>query len=110
MRRLLVILLVVATAAFAGIALDTSSRYELNNCASGGGDGGIAYTASPTEGQYLFRVTGADTWVCIAATCASGGELFASGTIFLWQVPRGGQTVSCRSSASTGNAIWTRAN
>lgn len=103
-RFLLLLVLVVATAALAGIALDPSQRFEINNCAAGGSS-----SVAPIEGQYLFRVVTTDTWVCLAATCASGGELFTAGTVFLWQVPRGGLTVSCRSTGSTGNVIWTRA-
>lgn len=92
-----------AISSVVGLSLDVSSRYEINNCASGGSS-----SVSPVEGKYLFRVTTADSWVCLAGTCASGGEHFSAGTVLLWQVPRGGQTISCRSTASTGNVILTR--
>lgn len=103
MRRLLVILLlVVATAALAGIALDTSTQFEINNCPAGGSS-----SVAVNEGDYLFRVTDADVYLCYAATCVTGGAKFCSGTIFELAIPRGGATLSCRS-AGTGDVVLTR--
>jgi hypothetical protein len=101
-RLVLLLVLVVATAAFAGIAIDVNRRYEMNNCAAGGSS-----SVAPVAGQYLFRVTTADTWVCWSGTCASGGELFSAGTVFLLQVPSGGSTLSCRSTGANGNVVLT---
>lgn len=86
-----------------GISLDPGTRYEFTDCASGG-------SASQTaiEGDYLLRVTDADSWLCYAATCATLGEKFPAGTVMRISVPRAGQAFSCRSGASTGDVILTR--
>lgn len=109
MRRLaLVGILLLAVAAMAGgIALDTSRRVEFTDCSS---SGSTAQTV--TGGQYLLRVTDADTFLCIAdsgATCATGGEKFPVGTVVLLTVPGTSKSVACRSSSSTGDAIFTGA-
>lgn len=110
MRRLgLVALALLPLAAIAGgIALDTSRRFEFTDCSSGG-----SAAQTVTGGQYLLRVTDADTFLCFAesaATCASGGEKFPSGTVVLLSVPGTSKSVACRSSSSTGDAILTAAN
>lgn len=109
-KPLLPILLLAGAALAGGLVIDTSQRLELTNCSSGGHDGGQL-----AEGQYLVRVTDADTNVCIQSgldagylSCSSGGEKFPSGTIILQSIPRGGATVTCRSSTSTGDVIYTR--
>lgn len=105
MRYVLLLVTLLAAAAFAGgIALDTSRRFEFTDCASGGSG-----AQTLTENQYLFRVTDADVWVCWAATCASGGERFPVGFAAVISVGRGGSQLSCRSTASNGDAIFTRA-
>lgn len=104
MRATLLALLVLPALALAGIALDTGVRYEFTDCAAGG-----SASQTAVAGQYLLRVTDADAWLCYGATCASGGERLPSGTVILFQVPAGGQTFSCRSTASNGDVILTSA-
>lgn len=110
MRHLIcaALIAVLPNVAFAGgIALDTSRRFEFTDCSS---SGSAAQTV--TGGQYLLRVTDADTFLCIAesgATCASGGEKFPVGTVVLLTVPGASKSVACRSSSSTGDAIFTGA-
>ena len=102
---LLLVTLLAASVAFAvGIAIDVTTRFEFTDCAAGG-----SAAQTLTENQYLFRVTDTDVWVCWAATCASGGERFPAGFAAVISVGRGGSQLSCRSSASTGDAIFTRA-
>ncbi len=109
---LLTILLAVAAPVVAlaatGVALNTGVRTELTDCASGGS---ASATLKPNV-TYLFRVLGSDTFLCYAATCATGGEGFPMGTVMLLATPANGGsdiTISCRSSASTGDLIFTLA-
>lgn len=103
MRKLALLVCLVGCGALAGaLTLDTGRRFEFTDCASGG-----SAAQTLTVGQYLMRITDADVYVCYAATCASGGERFASGTIIGIAVGLGGQQVSCRSTTSTGDAIFT---
>lgn len=91
-----------------GIPLDTGTRVEFTDCSSGGSS---AQTFS--EGTYLFRVTGDDVFLCFAAsaaTCAANGEKFPQGTVMLLTIPRDKRSVACRSSTSTGDAIFTLSN
>lgn len=107
-RAALLFLAVALPALAGGINLLTSTRAEFTDCASGGS---VAQTL--TAGQYLMRVTDADTFLCFAAsgsTCASGGEKFPVGTVVLLTLTTGQVSVSCRSSASTGDVIFTAAN
>lgn len=111
MRRLgLVALALISLAAFAGgINLLTGTRFEFTDCASGGS----AAQTLTTPRQYLLRVTDADVFLCFAesgSTCATGGEKFPSGTVILLNVTSDKASVSCRSSASTGDVIFTAAN
>ncbi len=107
MRLLLLLtaLLVGGAALAAGVALDTSRRFEFTDCAAGG-----SAAQTLTLGTYLFRVTTEDVFICFAATCASGGEKFPTGTVMLVSIGRGGSSVSCRSALATGDAIFTAAN
>lgn len=98
-------ILMPALAVAGGIALNTGVRFEFTDCAVGG-----SASQAVTEGTYLMRVTDADTFVCYAATCAAAGEKFPAGTVVLLTVGRAGQTMSCRSSASTGDVILTLAS
>lgn len=101
------VLLLAAAAIAGGIALDTSRRFEFTDCSSGG-----SAAQTVTGGQYLLRVTDADVSLCIAesgATCATGGEKFPVGTVVLLTVPGASKSVACRSSSSTGDAIFTGA-
>lgn len=97
------VLLVAGLAVAQGITLNTGLRTELTDCASGGS------SSSTLTGnvRYLMRVTDSDVFLCLTATCATGGERFPSGTVLLYQVPNGGHTISCRSAASTGDIIFT---
>lgn len=110
MRRLaLLAAALLATVAVAGgIVLNTATRAEFTNCAAGGS---VAQTLA--VGTYLVRVTDADAWLCFAAsgsTCAADGEKFPSGTVILLAITGNKASVSCRSSASTGDVIFTAAN
>lgn len=108
MRHLKVLLLLAVSAlAMAGpVRLVVGTRFEFTNCASGGSS-----AQTITEGTYLFRVTDADVWLCLAAssaTCASGGDVFPVGTVIRMAIPRGGQSAACRSTASNGDLTFTR--
>ncbi len=107
MRKLLLLVGLVSFSAVAsGLALDTAIRKEFTNCESGGS---AAQTLA--VGNYLFRVTDKDVFVCLAAsasTCASGGEKFPMGTVIRLTIGADQVSVSCRSSDSTGDAIFTR--
>jgi hypothetical protein len=88
-----------------GLHLNPAKRFEFTDCASGG-----SAAQTVTGGVYLFRVTDADVFLCFAdsaSTCATGGEKFPSGTVVSLSIGGGGQSVSCRSSASTGDVILT---
>lgn len=103
MRKLALLVVLLGCSALAGgLALDVGRRFEFTDCASGG-----SAAQTLTTGQYLFRVTDADVFICYEATCASGGERFAVGSIIGIAIGLGGQQVSCRSATSTGDAIFT---
>jgi hypothetical protein len=108
MRKLgLALLLFPMLALAAGLALDTNVRTEFTDCASGGSSAGVLVR----DTQYLMRVTDADVFVCFAAsgsTCAAGGEKFPAGTVVLVTITGNQVSASCRSSASTGDVIFTR--
>lgn len=57
-----------------------------------GCDGGAAQTV--TAGNYLVRIAAADSTVCSASTCTSGGQTWPQGTIIYLAYPTG--SVSCR--------------
>lgn len=74
-------------------------------CAAGGSS---AQTLTAAQaGNYLMRVTAADVTMCLASTCAAGGQAWPTGTIIYLTLPAG--PVSCRSAASLGNLYLTRA-
>jgi hypothetical protein len=101
----LALALLAIGASGAGVPIDTDKRFEFTDCASGGS---AAQTVTP--GDYLFRVKDADVALCFAvsaSTCVSGGEWFPSGTVMIITIPRDKPSVSCRSTASTGDAIFT---
>lgn len=92
-----------------GVNMDTASKGEILNCASGGSSA----VTLPSTGVYLFRVMEADTYVCFAAsgsTCASGGELFPVGTVMNQAISGDKLSVSCRSLSSTGDVALTKVN
>ena len=94
--------LAAAAQALNGITVVPATRFEFTDCAAGG-----SAAQSLTRNTYLFRVTTEDVWICMAATCAAGGEKFGGGVAFLWSV---GATTSfsCRSAGATGDAIFTK--
>lgn len=105
---LLLLALVSLVASADGVLLDTSKRFEFTDCSSGGSS-----AQTITEGTYLLRITDESTWLCFAAsssTCATLGEKFPSGTVMKITIPRSGLSVSCRSAASGGDAIFTSAS
>jgi hypothetical protein len=97
-----VALLLLASIALAakGYSLSTT-RYEIDDCATGG-DTAVA----PVAGVYLLRVLDEDTFICVVAsganTCASGGDEYPVGTVIPVEF---GSTVSlnCRGNAGTGD-------
>lgn len=109
MRKTLALCLIllvptVADAAGSPLNLDTTTRLEMTDCASGGTAG-----ATLAAGTYLMRVTGEDSFLCYASSCASpNGEKWPVGTIVAIAVGSSGQAFSCRSSGSTGDIILTR--
>lgn len=113
--RTFALLALVPALALAGIALKTTPRYELTNCAAAGSVG-----QTVTGGEYLLRVTDADSRICINETanqdggtvCGSSdggvaGEMFPSGTVMKLQIPGASKVVSCSSSAGTGDVYLT---
>ena len=108
MRWPVLLVLFALSAAAGGIVLNTSRRFEFTDCAVGG-----SAAQTVTGGTYLLRITDADTFLCFAdsgSTCAAGGEKLPNGTVILLTIGNGGQSVSCRSVGSVGDAIFTSAN
>lgn len=106
MRKPVALLVALLGLAFGGVAaaqivLQVDTRLETADCASGGSSIGTT-----KAGKYLLRVTDKDTFICWAATCATGGEKFPLGTVVLLRFPVA-QALSCRSSDSTGDAALT---
>lgn len=104
MRKLGLLTLFLAGLAFAagaGITLRPTVRFEFTNCSSSGSS-----AQTLTAGPYVFRATDEDVWFCFATTCSSGGERWPLGTVIKLEMPAG--DVSCRSTNSTGDAIFTR--
>ena len=105
---LFALLLAAGALAGPGIPLNPAVRTELTDCASGGS----AASTLVSNTTYLLRITDADTFLCFAAsgsTCAAGGEKFPMGTVILFTPNGNSISVSCRSSSSTGDAIFTAA-
>ncbi|MDP2270913.1 MAG: hypothetical protein Q8K32_09295 [Archangium sp.] len=111
MRKLLkfgLALLAVVAFAAPGLNLDTAATYTFTDCASGG-----SAAQTVPEGTYVLTVTTDDTFLCqadSASTCATLGTKWPAGTIVLLSVGRGGKSMSCRSSSSTGDLQLTRSN
>lgn len=100
----------VALAAGGGIALNTGTRFEFTDCASGGSS-----SQAITPGKYMARFTDESVFVCYAGTCAAGGEKFPAGLAFVMTFGGGitgttTTTLSCRSAGSTGDFILTKAD
>lgn len=105
-RLLPLCLLAAASMGAGGISLDTGIRAEFTDCASGGSS-----ATTLTAGDYLLRITDESVFLCFAAsgsTCASGGEKFPAGTVMKLTIGADQRSVSCRSAASGGDAIFTR--
>jgi hypothetical protein len=109
MRKLALLgtlLLASLTWADRGIPLQVGARTELTDCASGGSS-----ASALVKGDYLLRILDADTTLCFAAsgsTCASGGDRFPVGTVMVLNVTNDMLSVSCRSSSSTGDALFAK--
>lgn len=89
-------------------SLKPAVRFQFLNCEAGG-----SASQQVTAGRYAVRILQEDVFICYAATCAAGGEPFPSGTTMLLTVEAESssvryQTVSCRSSAATGDLYFTR--
>lgn len=100
---LLAVSLVAVAVMAQGIPLKPATEFNFTDCASGGS---AAQTLTANK-SFLMRVTDADLWVCYAATCATGGMKFPQGTVILVKVGATAQSTSCRSSASTGDVLFT---
>ena len=110
MRKLFALGLFAALAMGAtGIDLNTAVRTELTDCAAAGSSPALTLVRGTS---YLMRVTDSDVFLCFAesaSTCGSGGEKFPVGTVMLFTATGNKVSVSCRSTASTGDAIFTQA-
>lgn len=110
MRKALALLLLFLSlpAHAGGIALQTGNRFEFTDCAAGG-----SAAQTLTNGMtYLLRITDTDVTLCFAetgSTCVTLGEKFPAGTVILFTVTGATKSVSCRSTSSTGDAIFTAA-
>lgn len=93
------------------IQLQTNVRFEFTDCAAGGSG-----AQTITDGSYLMRVTGEDSFLCYAGTCAANGEKYPVGTVILIKICSdkfcggAGTSSSCRSAGATGDIILTRAD
>lgn len=102
----ILVALAIGTAAVAApLVLTVGTRFEFTDCSSSGSS-----AQSVTKASYLMRVTDSDVFVCLAATCAAGGEKFPVGTVLLVDFPETTQSVSCRSTGSAGDVILTKAS
>lgn len=102
-KRLLMLGAVAIVAALSmAYRLAPAYRYEFADCAAGGSS-----SQTVLAGSYLFRVRDEPVFLCWAATCASGGEWFNSGFAMILDF-NADTVLSCRSAASTGDAILTK--
>lgn len=99
--------LLVPVTAVAAPRMIPAVRFEFTDCAAAGSS---AQTLTGNGTIYAFRVTDENTWICYAATCASpNGEKWPAGTVIYIEIKDvAGQQVSCRSTGSTGDAIFTQ--
>lgn len=107
--RLVLVNMLVAGPALAGIALDQTTIITFTDCASGGS------AAQTLKGGYLMTATDEDVWVCITdsgSTCASGGTRLPLGLAMFISIGNfvTSKSVSCRSAASTGDLQFTPAS
>lgn len=111
MRKLALVLALIAGAAAAQIALYPGNRKEFTNCSA---TGSVAQTLTANR-NYLMRVTDEDTFVCFAAsgsTCSSGGERFPVNFGMRIHITSDLASVSCRSvsAGATGDVIFTQSD
>lgn len=122
MRKLLpfALSLVALAALGAGVAMQPGTRFEFTNCAAAG-----SVPQSVPGGEYVFRVTEADSRICINATAnpdggtscgfsdgGVAGEMYPSGTVMKLTIPgkfSETKSVSCSSSTATGDMHLTYA-
>jgi hypothetical protein len=120
MHRLLALVLIASTVFAGGLMIHAgSTRAEFTNCASGG-----SASQALAAGEYVMRVADKDSFVCYATTCVGdAGEKWPMGTVIGLAIGRTvvadggtaggqvdggfGQDISCRSSDSTGDVIFT---
>lgn len=104
----------------AGVAMQVAKRYEFTNCAAAG-----SVPQSITGGEYVFRVTDADSRVCINDTAnpdggtscgfydgGMAGEMYPFGTVMKLTIPgatTATKSVSCSSATATGDLHFTYA-
>jgi len=103
----LALVLPPAKAEAAGIPINPAGVITFTDCAAAGSS-----AQTVPAGDYVLTVTGSDVTLCWAAsssTCGSGGITYPLGTVILITAPRGLLSLSCRSSASTGDAQLTPA-
>lgn len=109
MRKLgLVLALLAAGAAVAG-SLYPAGRVEFENCSASGSSA----QALVRGNTYLMRVFDEGVWVCFAAsasTCATGGDRFGPGFAMKFTVSGDLKSTSCRSTGATGDVIFTPAD
>jgi hypothetical protein len=126
MRNILLLSLLVGTAAFAqsttirgkdssgnlkdvkvtptGEVISPASAVKLNpavsfdfTCSQAGTTGSLTLTA----GKYWVSTFIENPTYCFASTCASGGRQLQTGLTFIWEITTS-QVFSCRSAAGTG--------
>lgn len=106
--RFLPLFLLLAFGAFAdGVNLNPAVQKTFTDCSS---SGSTAQTVA--GGVYLVSAVTETVWVCFAdsaSTCASGGTILPAGSLLLISIGNAGQSVSCRSAASTGDLQFTKA-
>lgn len=109
MRRLFLLSLFLSLAAAAdGINLNPAVIKTFTDCSSSGSS-----AQTVVGGTYLLTIADENVWLCFTdsgSTCASGGVKLPSGTVMKISIANAGQSVSCRSTSSTGDAQFTSAN
>lgn len=103
MKKLALAVMLIATTALAGILVLGNTETTLSDCPSGGSVGATAISA----GDYLLKITDADTTLCLlqdsATTCASGGVKYSANFSAVVRITSNYTHVRCRSATSTGD-------
>lgn len=108
MKRVALVFLLSAGIALAATGLSAITLapalgdYSFLACAADGGT-----SQAVVAGNYVMRVTTADTAVCSTAACSTGGQTWPQGTVIYLALPAA--TMNCRSSTATGNVYLTQA-